>query len=144
MRQNQRYSTIDIQDRYGTISNKPCRCCHGTQTPSKDTWKIIITEWGLSCWRNWEYTVLSRIKSREGLFMLEELKLDKSYWATQQFKDFINRLRKIESSTISITKIQTHTEELPYTWYVIFKTAGAPEWPNRYHFQNSGCTWMTK
>ena len=63
--------------------------------------KIIITGWGLSCWRNWEYTVLSRVKSRKGLFMLEELDLDKSYGATQQFRDFIDRMRKIETSTMA-------------------------------------------
>lgn len=62
--------------------------------------QIIITGWGLSMWRNWEYTVLSRVKTRKGLFLLEELDLDKSYGATQQFKDFIIRLKAIESRTI--------------------------------------------
>ena len=33
--------------------------------------------------------------------MLEELDLDKSYGATQQFKDFIDRLRKIEALTMA-------------------------------------------
>lgn len=61
--------------------------------------KIIITGWGLNCWRNWEYTVLSRVKSRQGLFLLEELDLNKSYGATQQFKDFIRRLKVLETST---------------------------------------------
>ena len=66
--------------------------------------KIIITGWGLSCWRNWEYTVLSRVKTRKGLYMLEELDINKSYGATQQFKDFINRLKKTESSTLDAIK----------------------------------------
>jgi hypothetical protein len=30
--------------------------------------KMIITGWGLSFIKNWEYTVLSRVKTREGLF----------------------------------------------------------------------------
>ena len=63
--------------------------------------KIIITGWGLNMWRNWEYTVLSRVKTRKGLYLLEELDPDKSYGATQQFKDFIKRLQKIESHTIN-------------------------------------------
>ena len=68
--------------------------------------QIIITGWGLSMWRNWEYTVLSRVKTRKGLFLLEELDLDKSYGATQQFKDFIKRLKTIETRTVEhISKI---------------------------------------
>lgn len=51
--------------------------------------KIIITGWELSMWRNWEYTVLSRVKTRKGLFLLEELDPEKSYEATQQFKSHI-------------------------------------------------------
>ena len=62
--------------------------------------KIIITGWGLNMWRNWEYTVLSRVKTRKGFFLLEELDPEKSYGATQQFKDFIKRLKSIESHTI--------------------------------------------
>lgn len=62
--------------------------------------KIVITAWGLDCWRNWEYTVLSRVKSRKGLFLLQELDLDKSYGATQQFKDFISRLKTTETATL--------------------------------------------
>lgn len=54
--------------------------------------KIMITAWGLDCWRNWECMVLSRVKLRQGLFLMEELDLNKSYGATQQFKDFISRL----------------------------------------------------
>ena len=62
---------------------------------------IIITAWGRNCWRNWEYTVLSRVKSRKGLFLLQELDLNKSYGATQQFKDFISRLKVLETTTLN-------------------------------------------
>jgi hypothetical protein len=48
--------------------------------------KIIITGWGHSFSKNWEYTVLSRVKTRAGLFLLEELNLDKSYSASEQFR----------------------------------------------------------
>jgi hypothetical protein len=34
---------------------------------------MILTGWGLSFMKNWEYTVLSRVKTREGLFLLEPL-----------------------------------------------------------------------
>ena len=62
--------------------------------------KIIITGWGLSFMKNWEYTVLSRVKTREGLFLLDELNIDKSYSASEQFTRFIERLRHIETQTL--------------------------------------------
>jgi len=65
--------------------------------------KIIITGWGFSFMRNWEYTVLSRVKTRAGLFLLEELDLDKSYGASEQFIRFIERLKKIENKTLNIS-----------------------------------------
>jgi hypothetical protein len=63
--------------------------------------KIIITGWGLSFMRNWEYTVLSQVKTRAGLFLLEELDVNKSYGASEQFRRFIQRLKKIEDRTIN-------------------------------------------
>jgi hypothetical protein len=52
--------------------------------------KIITTGWGYSFSKNWEYIVLSRVKTRADLFLLEELNLDKSYGASEQFKDSSN------------------------------------------------------
>jgi hypothetical protein len=65
--------------------------------------KIIITGWGHSFSKNWEYTVLSRVKTRAGLFLLEELNLDKSYGANEQFRRFIERLKRIENRTLNIS-----------------------------------------
>jgi hypothetical protein len=65
--------------------------------------KIIITGWGFSFSKNWEYTVLSRVKTRAGLFLLEELDLDKSYGASEQFIRFIEPLKKIENKTLNIS-----------------------------------------
>jgi hypothetical protein len=89
----QEHPTTQIQDYDVAIPHQPSRCSDRSQAARENTGKIIITAWGLDCWRNWEYTVLlSRVKSRQGLFLLEELDLNKSYGATQQFKDFISRL----------------------------------------------------
>jgi hypothetical protein len=63
--------------------------------------KIIITGWGHS-FKNWEYTVLSRVKTRAGLFLLEELNLDKSYGANKEFRRFIERLKRIENKTLDM------------------------------------------
>ena len=62
--------------------------------------KMIVTGWGLSFMKNWEYTVLSRVKTREGLFLLEPLDPNKGYGPTEQFKRFIERLKIIEARTL--------------------------------------------
>jgi hypothetical protein len=54
--------------------------------------KMIVTGWGLSFMKNWEYTVLSRVKTREGLFLLEPLDPNKRYGPTEQFRRFCRRL----------------------------------------------------
>jgi hypothetical protein len=51
--------------------------------------KMIVTGWGLSCMKNWEYTVLARDKTREGLFLLTPLDPNKHYGPTEQFRRFI-------------------------------------------------------
>ena len=44
------------------------------------------------------------MKTRAGhLFLLEELDLDKSYGASEQFIRFIKRLKKIENKTLNIS-----------------------------------------
>jgi hypothetical protein len=55
----------------------------------------IVTGWGFNFMKNWEYTVLSRVKTRAGLFLLEELDLDKLYGACEQSRRFIERLKRI-------------------------------------------------
>jgi hypothetical protein len=63
--------------------------------------KIIITGWGFNLMKNWEYTVLSQVKTRAGLFLTEELNMDKSYGACEQFRRFIERLKRIENETLN-------------------------------------------
>jgi hypothetical protein len=62
--------------------------------------KMIVTAWGLAFMKNWEYTVLSRVKTRTGLFLLEPLDLHKDYGPTEQFRRFIQRLKIKEASTL--------------------------------------------
>ena len=62
--------------------------------------KMIITGWGLSFMKNWEYTVLSRVKTREGLFLLTPLDPNKRYGPTEQFTRFLERLKRIEAHTL--------------------------------------------
>jgi hypothetical protein len=52
--------------------------------------------------KNWEYTVLSRVKTREGLFLLEPLDPNKTYGPTEQFRRFVQRLKRIQAHTLHI------------------------------------------
>ena len=51
--------------------------------------KMIVTAWGLAFMKNWEYTVLSWVKSRKGLYLFEKLDIHKSYAAKPDFQKFI-------------------------------------------------------
>lgn len=63
---------------------------------------IIITSWPKNgLFQNWEYTVLSRVKSIEGLFLFQELDIHKSYAASDDFKLFLVRLQDREKQIIS-------------------------------------------
>ena len=64
--------------------------------------KMIVTGWGLSFMKNWEYTVLSRVKTRDGLFLLEPLDPTRTYGPKEQFRRFIQRLKRIEAITLQI------------------------------------------
>ena len=63
--------------------------------------KVIVTAWpNMAIMKNWEYTVLSRVKSRKGLYLFDKLDIHKSYAAKPEFKKFITRLRLLEDATM--------------------------------------------
>jgi hypothetical protein len=67
---------------------------------------MIVTGWGLSFMKNWEHTVLSRIKTREGLFLLEPVDPNKTYGPTEQFRRFVPMSQENTSSYIAYTIIE--------------------------------------
>jgi hypothetical protein len=63
---------------------------------------VIITSWPKNgLFQNWEYTVLSRVKTINGLYLFQELDVNKSYAASDDFKLFIIRLQDKEKQIIS-------------------------------------------
>jgi len=63
---------------------------------------VIITSWPKNgLFQNWEYTVLSRVKTINGLYLFQELDINKSYAASDDFKLFIIRLQDKEKQIIS-------------------------------------------
>jgi hypothetical protein len=76
--------------------------------------KVIVTAWPtMAIMKNWEYTVLSRVKSRKGLYLFEKLDIHKSYAAKPEFKKFIRRLRLLEEVTMK--SVRNPEQEPPQT-----------------------------
>ena len=68
---------------------------HKLQGMSKDV--IIITSWprgGL--FRNWEYTVLSRVRTLNGLYMFNEIDMNKSFKPSTELAAYFKRARIME------------------------------------------------
>lgn len=66
---------------------------HKLQGMSKDV--VIVTSWpsgGL--FKNWEYVVLSRVRTHEGLFLFRPLSMDKSFKPSQELSLFFQRARE--------------------------------------------------
>ena len=66
--------------------------------------KMIVSSWE-SNFPNWQYTVLSRVKSLDDLYLLEPINEEKSYAASPHFKAFIKRIQTIEKKTINNSHI---------------------------------------
>ena len=62
--------------------------------------KMIVASWN-SNFPNWHYTVLSRVKSLDDLYLLEPINEQKSYAASPHFKAFIKRIQKTEEKTMN-------------------------------------------
>ncbi len=64
---------------------------HKLQGMSKD--EIIITSWptgGLvSIFKNWEYVVLSHVRTLQGLYLVESINMEKSFKPSDQLMSYI-------------------------------------------------------
>ena len=70
---------------------------HKLQGMSKDV--VIITSWpkgGL--FKNWEYVVLSRVRTRDGLYLFQPIDMEKSFKPSPELQHFFRRIRKKEKS----------------------------------------------
>ena len=73
---------------------------HKLQGMSKDI--VIITSWpkgGL--FKNWEYVVLSRVRTREGLYLFQPIDMDKSFLPSNELDHFFERARKKQRAFFS-------------------------------------------
>jgi len=97
--------------RYNTSSKKVEFCCKMIQIPanindattghklqgmSKDV--IVVSSWptgGLATmFKNWEYVVLSRVRTLSGLYLVEPIDMDKSFKPSSELKKYIENARQ--------------------------------------------------
>jgi len=80
---------------------------HKLQGISKDV--IIITSWptgGLAAmFKNWEYVVLSRVRTLSGLFLIKPIDMDKSFKPSEELKKYMERARQKESNLMEQRKV---------------------------------------
>ena len=79
---------------------------HKLQGISKDL--IVITSWptgGLAAmFKNWEYVVLSRVRTISGLFLIKPIDMDKSFKPSEELKRYMEYARDFEASMLEKRK----------------------------------------
>lgn len=70
---------------------------HKLQGLSKDV--LIITSWA-NQWDNWEYTILSRVRTREGLFLLKDIDMEKSFAPPKMLQSYMKKIRDMEKKML--------------------------------------------
>ena len=76
---------------------------HKLQGMSKDV--VIITSWPTGgLFKNWEYVVLSRVRTREGLYLFRPMDMDKSFLPSNELALFFERAKKKQRAFLSERK----------------------------------------
>ena len=72
---------------------------HKLMGMSKDA--VVTTTWPKGNFQNWECTVLSRVRTMEGLCLLEEIDLNESFAPNAQLKAHIRRMKKMQKAFLA-------------------------------------------
>ncbi len=79
---------------------------HKLQGMSKDA--IIVSSWptgGLAAmFKNWEYVVLSRVRTLSGLYLVKPIDMDKSFQPSPQLASYMDKIRKFEKDMLEKRK----------------------------------------
>ena len=105
-----RASTIedryDLKMRLLPVNISTASTGHKLQGRSKDT--LIITSWpnftNNYIFNNWEYVVLSRVRTLNGLYLFEPIDETKSFAPSDELKHFITRAKRAEKTLMGILK----------------------------------------
>jgi hypothetical protein len=73
---------------------------------SKDV--IIVTSWPTGClaliFTNWEYVVLSCVRTFKGLYLVESIDMEKSFKPSEQLRSYIEYARQQETMLLEKQK----------------------------------------
>ena len=80
---------------------------HKLQGMSKDV--IIVSSWptgGLSLmFKNWEYVVLSRVRTLSGLYLIEPIDMEKSFNPSPELRSYMERAMQKEKEILEKCRI---------------------------------------
>jgi hypothetical protein len=72
---------------------------HKLQGMSKDV--IIVASWPTkSMFRNWEYVVLSRVRTLSGLYLIKPIDINKSFQPSDELKRYIKHAKEKETNLL--------------------------------------------
>jgi hypothetical protein len=79
---------------------------HKLQGMSKDA--IIVSSWPTgslaAMFKNWEYVVLSRVRTLSGLYLVKPIDMDKSFQPSPQLASYMDKIRKFEKDMLENRK----------------------------------------
>ena len=85
------------------INSNDATTGHKLQGMSKDV--VIISSWPTGgLFKNWEYVVLSRVRTRSGLYMFEEIDMKKSFKPSPELASFFERAKEKEQTFLEERK----------------------------------------
>jgi hypothetical protein len=80
-------------------NNNDATTGHKLQGISKDI--IVITSWptgGLAkMFKNWEYVVLSRVRTLSGLYLIKPIDMEKAFKPSEELKKYMTHARQMEA-----------------------------------------------
>jgi hypothetical protein len=100
---------------------------HKLQGMSKDV--IIVMSWptgGLSnFFKNWEYVVLSHVRTLSGLYLVDPIDIEKSFNPSSQLRSYIDKIKQKEKDILVVGRLDI----VPYirTFVQYDGTFGAPD-----------------
>ena len=75
---------------------------HKLQGMSKDA--MIVSSWPTgslaAMFKNWEYVVLSRVRTLSGLYLVKPIDMDKSFQPSPQLASYMDKIRKFENDML--------------------------------------------
>ena len=100
----------DLKMRLLPVNISTASTGHKLQGRSKDT--LIITSWpnfkNNYIFNNWEYVVLSRVRTLSGLYLFQPIDLDKSFAPSEELNQFITRARQHEKRLLELREKNMH------------------------------------